>query len=138
MLFRSRYGYDLIPHLPELYFDIEGMEMSRARYHYHDCITFLFVDAFARQIGEWCARNKIQFTGHVLEEPTLQSQTSVVGSCMRFYEYMQAPGMDLLTEHWREYDTAIQVSSAARQFGDRKSTRLNSSHTDISRMPSSA
>ena len=26
----------------------------------------------------------------------------------------------------------------AREFGDRKSTRLNSSHTDISRMPSSA
>ena len=36
---------------------------------------------------------------------------------MRFYEHMQAPGMDLLTERWRIYDTAKQVSSVARQFG---------------------
>ena len=31
---------------------------------------------------------------------------------------------------------AIEYERA--EFGDRKSTRLNSSHTDISRMPSSA
>ena len=33
---------------------------------------------------------------------------------------------------------ATGVSGTAQDFGDRKSTRLNSSHTDISRMPSSA
>ena len=32
----------------------------------------------------------------------------------------------------------ISVECAMHLFGDRKSTRLNSSHTDISRMPSSA
>jgi len=117
--FKQRYGYDLIPHLPELYFDLDGSEISRARYHYHDCITHLFTDSFARLIGEWCAKNKVLFTGHVLAEETLSTQTSVVGSCMRFYEYMQAPGMDLLTERRREYDTAKQVSSAARQFGSK-------------------
>ena len=31
-----------------------------------------------------------------------------------------------------------RLSALEFQFGDRKSTRLNSSHTDISRMPSSA
>ena len=31
-----------------------------------------------------------------------------------------------------------EVDAARRAEGDRKSTRLNSSHTDISRMPSSA
>jgi hypothetical protein len=71
------------------------------------------VDSFARQIGEWCERHGLAFTGHVLEE----DQTRYVGSCMRFYEHMQIPGMDLLTEHWRVWDTAKQVSSAARQFG---------------------
>ena len=34
--------------------------------------------------------------------------------------------------------TALQVSNSALFQRDRKSTRLNSSHTDISRMPSSA
>ena len=117
--FRRRYGYDLRPHLAELFFDVEGQPVSPARYHYHDCTTFLFVDAFARQVGEWCEQNRLLFTGHVLEEDTLASQVAVVGSAMRFYEHMQAPGMDLLTERWRLFDTAKQVSSAARQFGRR-------------------
>ncbi len=116
-VFKARYGYDVIHHLPDLYFDIDGEDVSRVRYHYHDCITFLFVDAFARQTGQWCEKNNLLHTGHVLREETLRSQTSAVGSSMRFYEHMQAPGMDLLTEYRREYHTAKQVSSAARQFG---------------------
>ncbi|MCX7935058.1 MAG: hypothetical protein N3A66_07340, partial [Planctomycetota bacterium] len=116
-VFKQRYGYDLLAHLPALFFDLDGQEMSQPRYHYHDCVTFLYVDAFCRQIGEWCAKNKLLFTGHQLEEDPLSSQTNMVGSCLRTYEYMQAPGMDLLTEHWRIFNTANQVSSAARQFG---------------------
>ena len=116
-VFRERYGYDLLPHLVELFYDVGGQAVSRARWNYADCITSLFVDAFSRQIGEWCAKNGLLFTGHVLCEETLRSQTNVVGSCMRHYEHMQAPGMDLLTERSRQYTTAKQVASAARQFG---------------------
>ncbi len=82
-------------------------------------MTHLFVDSFARQIGQWCERNRLLFTGHVLAEDLLSSQTDWVGNSLRFYEHMQAPGMDLLTEHWRIYDAAKQVSSVARQFGRR-------------------
>ncbi|MBE3068885.1 MAG: hypothetical protein IMZ66_01475 [Planctomycetes bacterium] len=116
-VFRQRYGYDIVARLPEVFLDVDGRQVTPARRDYHDCVTHLFVDAFARQIGEWCDRTGMQHTGHVLCEETLASQTSVVGSCMRFYEYMQAPGMDILTEYSREYGTAKQVSSAARQFG---------------------
>ena len=116
-VFRERYGYDLVAHLVELFYDVDGQAVSRARWSFADCITFLFVDAFSRQIGEWCAKNGLLFTGHVLAEETLRSQTICVGSCMRHYEHMQAPGMDLLTERSRQYATAKQVTSAARQFG---------------------
>jgi len=116
-VFRKRYGYDIVARLPEVFLDVDGLPVTPARLDYHDCVTHLFVDAFARQIGQWCDRTGMQHTGHVLAEETLASQTSVVGSCMRFYEYMQAPGMDILTQYQREYDTAKQVSSAARQFG---------------------
>ena len=34
--------------------------------------------------------------------------------------------------------TAVSAAASMYMAGDRKSTRLNSSHTDISRMPSSA
>lgn len=118
-IFRQRYGYDVLAHLVELFYDVDGRPVSKARWNFADCITFLFVDAFSRQIGEWCGKNGILFTGHVLAEETLRSQTVCVGSCMRHYEHMQAPGMDLLTERSRQYTTAKQVTSAARQFGRR-------------------
>ena len=125
-VFESRYGYDVLDYLPELFLDVDGDGVTPARHDYHDCTTFLFVDAFSRQIGDWCERRGMLHTGHVLAEQTLSSQTAVVGSCMRFYEHMQAPGMDLLTQCWREYDTAKQVSSAARQFG--KTWRLTETY----------
>jgi hypothetical protein len=115
--FKNRYGYNILDYLPEIYYDIEGQKISKIRHDYFDCITYLFVDSFAKQIGNWCEKNKLLFTGHILAEDSLTSQTKVVGNCLRFYEYMQAPGMDLLTEHWRIFNTAKQVSSVARQFG---------------------
>ncbi|RMD74603.1 MAG: hypothetical protein D6820_16420, partial [Lentisphaerae bacterium] len=109
-VFKQRYGYDLLPLLPHIAYDIDERS-PQVRWHYYDCATWLFCDSFARQIGEWCERNNQLFTGHVLAEETLSSQTRVVGSAMRFYEHMQAPGMDLLTEYSREFHTAKQVSS---------------------------
>ena len=118
-VFKARYGYDIIGHLPEIFFDVDGAEVSRARWHYHDCKAFLFSDAFARQIGEWCDRNGLMHTGHVLWESPMTGQAQVATSAMRFYEHMQAPGIDILTESNREYDTAKQCSSVARQCGRR-------------------
>ena len=115
--FKKRYGYDIIDYLPCLFFDVEGRSIVPARYHYYDCVTDMFVEAFARQIGRWCDEHGLLHTGHVLHEETLSSQVHAVGSAMRFYEHMQAPGIDVLTEHSREYDTAKQASSVAHQFG---------------------
>jgi hypothetical protein len=117
VVFRRRYGYDLLGRLPAVFFDVAGQPVNPVRYHFYDCLTHLFVEAFARQIGEWCGRYGLQFTGHLLSEDTLSEQATRVGSVMRAYEHMQAPGMDLLTERWRIYDVAKQVASAARQFG---------------------
>jgi len=114
--FKRRYGYELKERLPEIFLDVNGQSFTPARYHYHECVTHLFVESFSRQIGEWCGQNNLLFTGHALMEDTLSSQTEVVGNCMRLYEYMQAPGMDLLTEYWRIFTVAKQVSSVARQF----------------------
>ena len=116
-VFRRRYGYDLLDHLPELFFDVDGRTISKVRLNFFDCITHLFVESFSKQIGQWCGRYGLLYTGHMLCEDDLRDQTRVVGACMRHYEHMQAAGMDLLTEHWRIYTTAKQVSSAARQFG---------------------
>jgi len=115
--FKARYGYDLRKHLPELFFDIEGEKIARARYHYRDCVTHLFVKNFAGQIGAWCEKNGLLFTGHVLFEQPLGNQVWVVGAAMRFYEKMQAPGIDVLTQFYQEYDTAKACASVLRQTG---------------------
>ena len=114
-VFIERFGYDIMEHLPELVYNVKGAG-CKTRFNYLECITSMFVEAFALQIGEWCDENNMQHTGHVLHEDSLGDQTFCVGSAMRSYEYMQAPGMDLLTENWRIYDVAKQVSSVAHQF----------------------
>ena len=116
-IFKKRYGYDLTEHLPELFFDLENHRISSARYHYYDCLTHLFTHYFARLVGRWCEKNNLLFTGHILLEESLRTQTIAVGSTMRFYEHMQAPGIDVLTQHTYEYDTAKQCASVANQMG---------------------
>jgi hypothetical protein len=126
-IFRERYGYDIIPHLPEIFHCVDGKEFSKVRYHYRDCLTHLFTRSFSEQIGRWCGENGVLFTGHALGEENLLSQTSVVGSAMRFYEFMQAPGIDILRGEILtrqggtapELATAKQCSSVQHQFGRR-------------------
>ncbi len=116
-VFRERYGYDLLAKLPQIFFDVDGRKITPTRRDYHDCLTHLFVDSFSKPLAQWCEDNGLLHTGHVLMEQPLAAQANVVGSAMRFYEYMQAPGMDLLMQISREIDTAKQVASVARQFG---------------------
>ncbi|MFA6948113.1 MAG: hypothetical protein WCQ72_03960, partial [Eubacteriales bacterium] len=56
-------------------------------------------------------------TGHVLHEDALTCQTAPHGSLMRFYQYMGAPGVDVLSEGNRCYWIVKQLNSAARQLG---------------------
>ena len=46
--FRKRYGYDIRPHLMELFLNPVGETISRARRDFHDLLTHLFVDNFGR------------------------------------------------------------------------------------------
>ena len=64
---------------------------------------------------------------------------AVVALLKRRFGYMNAaarikPDRSAVRDEARKADVLAKVRAAA----DRKSTRLNSSHTDISRMPSSA
>ena len=115
--YKNQYGgEDIVGCLPELLWDLPDGRISTARYHYHDHITERFTSAFADQCGEWCEKNGIMLTGHLMEEPTLQSQTHALGEAMRSYRSFQLPGIDMLCDR-REFTTAKQAQSAARQYG---------------------
>ncbi|MCL2320205.1 MAG: hypothetical protein FWC45_08970, partial [Treponema sp.] len=115
--YRAAYGGEsLIGGIPELLWDLPDGIVSKIRYHYHDHIAERFTAAFADQCGAWCKDHGIMLTGHMMEEPTLESQTHALGEAMRSYRSFQLPGIDMLCDR-REFTTAKQAQSAARQNG---------------------
>lgn len=90
--------------------------VSTIRYHYHDHVTERFTRAFADNVGAWCKKHNIALTGHMMEEPTLRSQTAALGEAMRAYRSFELPGIDMLCDS-HEYTTAKQAQSASHQFG---------------------
>ena len=114
--FRAAYSEDLMEALPELFWDLPDGQVSTIRYHYHDHICERFTQAFADQCGNWCEAHGLMLTGHMMEEPTLRSQTAALGEAMRSYRGFQLPGIDMLCNSF-EFTTAKQAQSASRQFG---------------------
>uniref|UniRef100_A9U804 Predicted protein n=1 Tax=Physcomitrium patens TaxID=3218 RepID=A9U804_PHYPA len=93
-VFEQRCGYPLLAHLPALFMETEGCR--KVRYDYWLCVTEMFTEAYAKQIGEWCGSRGWSATGHVVDEQTLMDQVTAVGDPMSFYEYLQIPGCDWL------------------------------------------
>ena len=114
--FKAAYGFSLIEHIPELFWELPDGGVSRTRYLYHDHTAERFAEAFSYNIGDWCRKNGILFTGHMMREPSLDSQTSAVGETMRNYPGFTIPGIDMLAFR-REFNTAKQAQSAVNQQG---------------------
>ncbi|MFR6329498.1 MAG: hypothetical protein ACLUOI_12200 [Eisenbergiella sp.] len=111
----KRFGYDLKERLPELFSGIQGRAVGSVQ-NYIELCQELFLENFAQPIQNWCHENKLLFTGHVLHEDSLTAQTVMQGSLMRFYEYMDYPGVDVLTEKNDSWWIVKQISSVARQL----------------------
>ena len=114
--YQKTYHSDLLDTLPELLWDLPNSQVSLTRYRYHDHVAERFASAFADQCGNWCGRHNLLLTGHMMEEPTLHSQTSALGDAMRSYRSFQLPGIDMLCNHI-ELTTAKQAQSACHQYG---------------------
>ncbi|RAV19156.1 hypothetical protein [Paenibacillus contaminans] len=115
--FEEAFGYDLVSRLPELFLWPEGKRISQVKWHYVELLQRMFLENFAKPIDEWCRSNGLILTGHVLHEDNLTSQAAMNGSVMRYYEHMEYPGVDVLSESNANYWIVKQLSSAARQLG---------------------
>lgn len=113
--YREKYGREI--EWPLLYWRRRGESFNRTAEEYIDVADDLFTQNFARPCQEWCEKHGLKQTGHILHEDSVSIQASVTGSCMRYYEYMDYPGIDVLTEHNNVYWAAKQCSSVARQLG---------------------
>lgn len=113
--FKETYGDSFLAHLPEIFWELPDNQLSVYRYRYHDHTCERFVSAFVDTIGKWCKEHNLLLVGHMMQEPTLYSQTSALGEAMRSYRSFGIPGIDMLCDR-RELTTAKQASSAAHQY----------------------
>ena len=109
-------GEELLAGIPELIWERADGQPSRLRYHYHDHICERFTEAFADNCGAWCRAHGLALTGHMMQEPSLHSQTGSLGEAMRAYRAFDLPGIDMLCAAF-EYTTAKQAQSAVHQYG---------------------
>lgn len=115
-LYRERYREELLDHVPELLWELPEGRLSKTRWQFQNLVSDLFVSSYCRQIGDWCRKNGLLLSGHVMGEPTLESQTQAVGDAMRCYPEFGLPGIDMLCD-FHEYTTAKQAQSMVRQNG---------------------
>lgn len=113
--YASKYGHELC--VPEIYWRRVGEKHNATATRYIDVLDDLFTQNFAKPCRDWCAAHGLILTGHILHEDSLSIQASLTGSCMRYYEYMDYPGIDVLTEENNVYWAAVQCASVARQLG---------------------
>lgn len=115
--FKKRKGYDIRKRLPVLWFGKSESEFCKEAYDLIEVEQELFLENFAEPYAEWCKNHGIAVTGHVLHEDNLSAQTTMCGSVMRYYEYMDMPGMDNLTEDNFAVNVPSLVKSVAKQLG---------------------
>lgn len=111
----AAFGADPLDTLPEVFWDLPAGRPSLARWRFHEHTAERFAAAFADTVGGWCERHGIAFTGHLMEEQSLESQTHATGESMRSYRGFQIPGIDLLCDSL-EITTAKQTQSAKHQY----------------------
>ena len=115
--FKNRMGYDLMDRLPEIFFRPDGNSVSQVKWAYMEVAQQLFLENWLIPIYQWCGEHNMKLTGHYMYEETLAGQAYFQGSIMRSYEYMDYPGIDVLTEGNRNYWVAKNCQSVARQMG---------------------
>ena len=113
----TAYGDDLLAHLPEIFLFPDGQTVHPTKWKYVELCLSLFTENFCKPMDAWCREHNLVLTGHFLHEDNLTSQVAMNGSMMRCYEFMQYPGMDLLTEGNKAFWVAKQLQSVGRQLG---------------------
>ncbi|OQB15206.1 MAG: Glycosyl hydrolases family 2, sugar binding domain [Firmicutes bacterium ADurb.Bin193] len=117
--FIKKNNYDLIDRLPELFFNMG--DYVKTRFDYWDLLLSMSVEAYSKNIYDWCCEKGIAFTGHYWEHRfPMPIHTA---SVMPHYEYMQIPGIDMLyvnnpggVQYGNDF-IVKEASSVANQMG---------------------
>lgn len=114
--FERRRGYRIEERLPLIWFGKEGEPFCKETYDLIEVEQELFLESYAKPYQAWCRAHNLIVTGHILHEDNLAAQTTMCGSVMRYYPYMDYPGMDNLSADNYVYPVPKLVSSVAKQL----------------------
>ena len=73
--FKERYGYDLIPNIPSLFFEVGNY--MQVRFDYWKMTTDQFSKNFFKQIYDWCEEHGYKLTGHLVGEEVMENIPSL-------------------------------------------------------------
>jgi hypothetical protein len=112
--FLRDHGYDLLPHLGELFEDIGTYTATRTDY-YRTCAG-LFERNYSQQLATWCREHGIAFTGHYMGEHSLAFALAWDVSILPQYRHEDWPGIDHLGLQVQEVITSIGCRSVVNQY----------------------
>lgn len=137
--FKERYGYDLIPNIPSLFFEVGNY--MQVRFDYWKMTTDQFSKNFFKQIYDWCEEHGYKLTGHLVGEEVMDFIIPTNGAAMPHYEYFQIPGMDWLGRPISDWNTCRALGSVCAQLGKKQVlsetfalTGHNVSHGELKRI----
>ena len=95
--FNWRHGYDLIGTLPAIFRDM-GEPTAKIRCDFYDTATQLYVEAYFKQIYDYCEEVRLHSTGHVMNEGEFTAHARMQGDFFRGAKFMHYGGLDHLHE----------------------------------------
>ena len=120
-LFRERWGYDLVDHLPALVRPVG--DWKRVRHNYYNLLLEQFIERWAKPCYEYCEKHNLEFTGHYWEHGWPGAGHG--GDNMAMYAWHQRPAIDTLMNQYSEdvhaqfgnVRAVKELSSVANQLG---------------------
>lgn len=113
--FLKEYGYDIISRLPSLFFDV-GEDFMHVRLDYWKAVSTLFVNAYTKQLYEWCDQRGLIYTCHYWGEETLHWQIPWAGDVMHHFAYQHYVGMDHSIKNIEDPIGIKQAATVAEQL----------------------
>ncbi len=96
-LFESRFGYDLLDHLPALF---DGSSTDRAKIDYRTLLGEIFDANFVAPYAKWCHEHGVKLIGHFDRDHVLDgSIAGLHGSGLKLLRRLDIPGVDAI---WRQ------------------------------------
>jgi hypothetical protein len=88
-------GYDWLKVLPALFYDI-SIDSAKLRHAYRKVVAENYIDSFFIPYQQWCHKNNLKLTGHLLLEEGLYTNTIFQGDFIRDLSLFDIPGSDHL------------------------------------------